>query len=570
MQKRVFEIDIGSIRSETRTVQASLSSEHPVKRFDGFEVLSHRPGSVDLSRSPLPLLRAHDNTALPVGVVEGLTVEGGKLRGTIRLSANQDSLWTDIVDGIIRNLSIGYQITEKKKTKTGFIATRWMPYECSLVAAPADNSVGINRNLNNNFNNKGDRKMDKNDMLKSKKAAIEEMAELAKSGENAERMEELKGEIRSFDSRLEAFDMADSAKKDMKTFTPDIKKEDRLIEVVGGPATNRTWAGMFNQGRKLEVNEEELRAFRASMLEGTPSLGGFSIPEPLAAKWLDESLPDEIIRPRCQVWPMTSASLKVPAFDGNDQSAGTYFGGFSLEFLAEEAAGTPKTGKLRLIELSAKKAGLFVNASSEVIEDGLGFEGQLTMAIKKSLSLGMDFYLLRGLGAGQPLGVLNSPGVISVAKETGQSADSLCYENLTKLFSRMYSEGHQRAIFIANPSTIPQLLTLSQAVGTGGNTIPVMTKGVNGFEILGRPVVFSSNMPPLGDANDICYVDLSAYAMGLRRDLRIEKSIIPGWTTDVVSYRVLVRFDGCGTWSKVLTPRNGATQSWCVGLAERA
>ena len=307
------------------------------------------------------------------------------------------------------------------------------------------------------------------------------------------------------------------------------------------------------------------------MVEGTPSLGGFSVPDVLSAKWLDESLPDEIIRPRCQVWPMTSASLKIPSFDGNDQSDGTYFGGFSLEFLAEEAAGTPKTGKLRLIELFAKKAGLFVNASSEIIDDGLGFEAQLQMAIKKSLSLGMDYYLLRGIGAGQPLGVLNSAGVISVAKESGQVADTIVYENLTKMFSRMYSEGHARAIFIANPSTIPQLLTLSQAVGTGGNTIQVMTKGATtGFEILGRPVVFSSNMPALGEANDIIYVDLGAFSMGLRRDLRIEKSTIPGWTTDVVSYRVLVRFDGMGTWSKVLSPRSGATQSWCVGLAERA
>lgn len=568
MEKRSFEIDVGSIRAETRTVQASLSSEHPVKRFDGEEVLSHRPGSVDLSRAPLPLLCSHNNTSLPVGVVEDLSVADGKLKGTIRLSANQDGLWRDICDGILRNLSIGYQILEKVKTKTGFIATRWMPFECSLVAAPADNTVGINRSIQQ----KGEVKiMDRNDILKSKKTAVDELAELAKSGENAERMEELKGEIRSFDSRIEAFDMAEAGKKDLKTFVPDVKKEDRsIIEVVGGPATNRTWAGMFNQGRPLEINEEEIRAFRASMLEGTPSAGGFSVPEPLSAKWLDESLPDEIVRPRCQVWPMTSASLKVPGFDGNDQSTGTYFGGFSMEFLAEEGAGTPQTGKLRLIELSAKKAGIFCNASSEVIEDGLGFEAQLQMAIKKSLSLGMDYYLLRGVGGAQPLGVLTSPGVISVAKESGQKADTIDYLNLTKMFSRMYAEGQQRAIFIANPSTIPQLLTLTLAIGVGGSQIPVMTESNGQFKILGRPVVFSPNMPTLGDENDIVFVDLSAYAMGLRRDLRIEKSTIPGWTTDVVSYRVLVRFDGQGTWSKVLTPRNGATQSWCVGLAERA
>ena len=121
--------------------------------------------------------------------------------------------------------------------------------------------------------------MDRNDLLKSKKAAVEEMATLATSGENAERMEELKGEIRSLDSRLEALEIAETAKKDAKSFTPDIKKEERsMIEVIGGPVSDRSYAGMFNSGRKLEITDEEIRAFRASMVSGTPSAGGFSVP----------------------------------------------------------------------------------------------------------------------------------------------------------------------------------------------------------------------------------------------------------------------------------------------------
>ncbi|MCJ7611065.1 MAG: aldo/keto reductase, partial [Candidatus Aminicenantes bacterium] len=84
------------------------------------------------------------------------------------------------------------------KPDDAFIATKWMPYEVSLVSAGADNSVGINRTINHK---QGGMKMDRNDVLKAKKVAVEELAELAKSGENAERMEELKGEIRSLDSR---------------------------------------------------------------------------------------------------------------------------------------------------------------------------------------------------------------------------------------------------------------------------------------------------------------------------------------------------------------------------------
>lgn len=567
MEKRSFEIDVGSIRAETRTIQASLSSEMPVKRYDGEEVLSHKPGAVDLSRAPLPLLCSHNNSSLPVGVVEGLTVADGKLKGTIRLSANQDALWTDITDGILRNLSIGYQITEKQKTKRGYIATKWMPYECSLVAAPADNTVGINRSINQ----KGEKKnMDKNDILKSKKAAIDEMAELAKSGENAERMEELKGEIRSFDSRLEAFDMADAAKKDTKSFVPDIKKENRsIIEIVGGPVTNRTWAGMFNQGRKLEINEDEIRAFRASMVEGVPASGGLSVPDPLAAQWLDDSIESEIIRPRATVWPMESATRKALGWDAADQAGGTLFGGFKMEFLAEEGTGNKQTGKLRTIQLGANKGAIFVDISNELREDGQGFEAQLDRAMRTSIGYGMDEYFIGGSGAGQPLGIRNDPAKITVAKETGQMADTIVYPNLTKMFSRMYPAGRQRGIFLANDDTIPQLLSLSITMGTAGAHVPVMTESNGQFKILGRPVIFTSHMPTLGDADDIMFVDLSQYAIGIRRGLTLEKSNIPGWTQDLMSYRALLRFDGQGMWNQAITPKNGSSLSWCVGLAAR-
>lgn len=411
--------------------------------------------------------------------------------------------------------------------------------------------------------------MDRNDILKRKKSVFEELEALAASGEDAERMEALKGEIRTLDARLEAFDMASAAKKD-KPFVPDAKKEERtLIEITGGPCKDRSWAGMFNQGRKLEVNEDEIRAFRASMLEGTPSAGGFSVPEPLAAQWLDDSLENEIIRPRATVWAMESATRKVPGWDAADQSS-TLFGGFAMQFIAEEGTGNKQTGKLRVIELTAHKGGIFVDISNELREDGQGFEAQLDRAMRASIGYAIDQYGIGGTGAGQPQGILNSPAKISVAKEIGQRADTICWENLTKMFSRMYPAGQQRAIWLANNNTIPQLMSLSIAIGTAGSYVSVMKENNGTFSIMGRPVVFSSHMPPLGDADDICFVDLSQFAIGIRRDLRIEKSNIPGWTQDLMSYRALLRFDGQGMWNTYMTPRNGSTMSWVVGLAERA
>jgi HK97 family phage major capsid protein len=566
MEKRNFEIDVGSIRAETRTVAASLSSEQPVKRFDGDEILSHKPEAVDMSRAPLPLLRSHNNAELPVGVVEGLNVAEGKLRGTLRLSANQDALWKDIVDGIIRNLSIGYSIIERVKTKTGFLATKWMPYECSLVAAAADNTVGINRSINPK---KGAVKMDSNDLLKMKKMAVEELAELAKTGEYAERMEELKGQIRSLDSRLEAFDIVEAGKKDLGTFVPDIKKADRsLFEVTGGPATNRTFAGMFNQGRKLEINEDEIRAFRASMIEGVPSSGGFSVPEPLSATWLDDSIETEIIRSRATVWPMESPSRRVPGWDAADQTGGVLFGGFGMEFLGEEKEGTKQTGKLRAIELTAKKAAIFVDISNELREDGQGFEAQLDRAMRTSIGYGMDEYFINGVGGGQPLGLRSDPAKITITAESGQHL-TVVWENLCKMFARMYPAGRQRAVWLANDTLVPSLLSLSVAIGLSGSYVPAMTRGTNGFELLGRPILFTSHLPVLGSADDLMFADLTQYCIGIRRGLQLERSNIPGWTKDLMSYRALLRFDAQGMWNAPITPKNGNSLSWCVSLGVR-
>lgn len=143
-------LTLGKINDQERTVEASLSSEQPVYRQGlGDEVLVHTPEAVDLSRAPLPLITAHDQKNTPVGLVEGLCVVGGKLRGTLRFGTNQraNELWNDVVAGIVRNLSIGYQILDFVQDGDVFRATSWQPFEVSIVAVPADATVGIGRSL---------------------------------------------------------------------------------------------------------------------------------------------------------------------------------------------------------------------------------------------------------------------------------------------------------------------------------------------------------------------------------------------------------------------------------------
>jgi len=146
----------------------------------------------------------------------------------------------------------------------------------------------------------------------------------------------------------------------------------------------------------------------------------------------------------------------------------------------------------------------------------------------------------------------------------------IIFEIRSKQFARMYPAGRKRAVWIASDTTIPQLLKLSVPVGTGGSHVPVLRESDGKFTMLGRPVYFTELMPVLGDANDIIFCDVSQYGIGIRKDgMTIDVSNVPGWTQDLTSLRIIVRFDGQGTWSKPITPKKGDTQSWAVGLAAR-
>ena len=144
-----------SVDAESRTMKFPFSSETPVERFFGNEVLSHGTGAkIDLSRlnDGAPLLFNHDMDQI-VGVVENANIDSKDKRGyaTVRF-ANTDrgrEVMSMVQDGILRNVSFGYRIGKMEETGTRdqkeYTATEWAPYEISVVTVPADNTVGFGR-----------------------------------------------------------------------------------------------------------------------------------------------------------------------------------------------------------------------------------------------------------------------------------------------------------------------------------------------------------------------------------------------------------------------------------------
>jgi HK97 family phage major capsid protein len=134
----------------------SLSSEEPVGRWFGNEILDHSGDSVDLSRAGdgLPLLKNHDSWGdLPIGRINGLKTDGGKLRGKMSFAPTTEGRDAKaLVDFGHREMSIGYSVDRYEVTEgkgdapSTYRATRWTPLEGSLVSVPADHSIGVGRN----------------------------------------------------------------------------------------------------------------------------------------------------------------------------------------------------------------------------------------------------------------------------------------------------------------------------------------------------------------------------------------------------------------------------------------
>jgi len=162
VQFRALDVARDSINTEARTVELAFSSEEPVDRSFGTEILDHSPTSIRTGRleNGGPVLVDHNPTD-QVGVVESVSIDGDR-RGRVRVRFGRgqraSEIFNDVVDGIRRSVSVGYRIHEMKQERVGkgaapdvFRAVDWEPLEVSLVSIPADVTVGIGRASGSDF-----------------------------------------------------------------------------------------------------------------------------------------------------------------------------------------------------------------------------------------------------------------------------------------------------------------------------------------------------------------------------------------------------------------------------------
>ncbi len=310
---------------------------------------------------------------------------------------------------------------------------------------------------------------------------------------------------------------------------------------------------------------------KRAMAQEPLSTGGFMIPDQFGSVLLDNTLEKSIILSRAQVKKMDTNVMKFSAW-GIGSHATNLYDGIIAFFIGEGNSYTEANPKTRSVELRSKKLGIFSKVNDEMLEDSASFENDLQDVLTKSLEWYLDYYLIQGAGANEPLGIINSPSLVSQGAEVGQSADTIVYQNLKNMYSRMLPGSRSNAVWIANDDCLPELLELTIPIGTGGAHIPLVKDSGGEMKIFNRPLLLSEKMNKLGDQNDVVFADLTQYVVGLRYGLMLAKSNEVGFSTGQTVFRLTARFDAKMIMDEALTPKKSTskTLSSIVGLAERA
>jgi len=195
-------------------------------------------------------------------------------------------------------------------------------------------------------------------------------------------------------------------------------------------------------------------------------------------------------------------------------------------------------------QLSAYKYGIMLQVARELIDDtAVDLLGYLAMQAGRALGNAFGTDLVNGTGSGQPYGIINNS--VGVTGATTGVAGAPSYANLVDLeYSVIAPYRQSRSCYwLAADKTIGGFRKITDTVGR-----PIWEpSAVLGSPdlLLGKPLVADPFMPALATgATPIAFGDFSQYFVRLVGGVRFERSDDFAFSTDLVTFRAILRGDG--------------------------
>ena len=562
VQFRALDVARESIDPETRTVELAFSSEEPVDRSFGTEILDHSPTSVRTARleNGGPVLVDHNPTD-QVGVVEKVSIDGDRRgRVQVRFGRGQraSEIFNDVVDGIRRSVSVGYRIHEMKQERVGkgaapdvFRAVDWEPLEVSLVSIPADVTVGVGRTSGSDsapvliHSIREETQMENIQPQVAPAPAPAVDVRVLENDVRARELDRVRG-IRKLGDTFKVADMAERAigegvaldqfrasvidhlertrpvpsseigmsEREVKSFSFV-----RAINALANPTDRRAQeAAAFEFEASRAAAEKLGRASRGitvpvdvlarDLLVGTSTAGGHTVATDLMAG-------DFITLLRNRSYMMQVGSV-MSGLNGNvaiprHTTAATAY------WVAENGAPTESQQAFDQVTLTPKTVGAFTDFSRRLtLQSSIDVEAFVRNDLATILALEIDRVALHGSGASnQPTGIAATSGIGSVAGGTNGAAPS--WANIIALESAVAVANADvgNLAYCTNAKVRGKLKSVEKATNTGMFVYTEGSTPLNGYQTVITNQVASNLVK--GTSGAVC----SAIFFGNWRDLLI-------------------------------------------------
>lgn len=559
---RAMELEEKTIDTEKRTVMVGVSSEAPVERSFGQEVIDHSRENMNLdflNSGRAPLLMNHDMEQ-QIGVVESVELDENarRLRARVRFGKGEraSEVFDDVADGIRQNISVGYRIdsrVEREGDPEDYYRVATTPMEISIVSIPADQSsqVGVGRSSSETLSatiriEERNDEMSENIDLDAVKAEATKTAQrnakdimtLARKHNKADLGEEALGRGLSIDEfRGELLESIGNQPLETPAHVVDAPvKEQRsysLASMIRAQATG-DWR---DAGLEREMHDEIVRrtgkpsegmyvpdfAWRAGVMTtaATGAISGEAVTDNFVPTIQRGDMFIEALRAK-----QVMANLGVTFIGGltNRVRMPKFSTGASAGFVEEAGAVADQSPADAGVTLQPRTLGAHAQISRLLMLESVpAIEQVVQDDLLRSIADRIEFHAIQGSGAsGQPTGILNDGNVGNVDISAGTDVAALTWADITDLVKTV-----EEANGVVNQATLGWLSN-AKVKAKMANTVrvassdSVMLLNDPWNSLYGYNAEFTSNVPSNLDSGDggsdasaLIFGDFSQLLVGL-------------------------------------------------------
>jgi HK97 family phage major capsid protein len=295
-----------------------------------------------------------------------------------------------------------------------------------------------------------------------------------------------------------------------------------------------------------------------------PSDGAFLIQQDFTVDLMKDAFAEGQLAGDCSSTEVgaNSDGLRVAYVDETSRATGSRWGGVQIYRGAEADAATAKKPKIGEWEARVYDLIGLAYMTERLLADAPAMQSVFSQAFTSEFSFVIDDEIVRGTGAGQCLGLKNSAALVTVTKETGQTAATVLAENIIKMWARLLPRAKAGATWYVNQEVEQQLQTMQIGTGTSGQLVYMGPGGLSGNQygtIYGRPVKVTEQCDAPGTVSDVILANLrQAYQIVTKGGLQAADSIHVRFVNNERTFRWISRVGGAPRLKSALTPYKGS------------